>query len=202
MHVVKYLGIFIDDNLNWHEHISYLIKKISSLTGILYRINLFLPLQCKKNIYFALIHSILIYCIEIYANVRSSVLKPLIIKCNRLLRLLQSKPRRTSVIELYTTFGTLPVDKLFQYYTLKLIHKCIYDSSRLPNSINKLFMKSNTMHGHSTRNKDFLFIQSNISPYCIRFYGPAMWAKLPTYIQTDSSLTSFLRTYKGYLLQK
>ena len=48
VHVVKYLGIFIDENLNWHEHISYLIKKISSLTGILYRINLFLPLKCKK----------------------------------------------------------------------------------------------------------------------------------------------------------
>ena len=33
---VKYLGIWLDDNLNWSIHIENLIKKVRSLTGILY----------------------------------------------------------------------------------------------------------------------------------------------------------------------
>src|SRR3989442_9492515 len=199
VHVVKYLGIYIDDKLNWHEHISYLVKKISSLTGILYRVKLFLPLQCKKQIYFALINSLLIYCVEICANVNKSVLNPLIIKCNRLLRLMQSKPKRTPVIDLYSTFGTLPVDKLFQYYTLKLIHKCIYNNSVLPASISKWFIRNSSIHNHLTRHKDFLFIQSSSNRKSIVFYGPSMWTKLPPNLQADPSLISFLRSYKEYL---
>ena len=198
--VVKYLGIFIDENLYWHEHIAYLCKKVSSLTGILYRVKLFLPTRCKKDIYFALIHSILIYCIEIYANVSKSILHPLIVKCNRLLRLMQSKSRRTPVPELYSTFSTIPVDKQFQFYTIKIIHKFIYDSSKLPTSIANLFTRCSSVHGHSTRNKDFIFIPSDSNPNSIKFYGPSMWSKLPISLQSDSNLYSFSRTFKQYLL--
>ena len=34
---VKYLGLFIDDKLDWCKHIDYLIERVSSLTGALYR---------------------------------------------------------------------------------------------------------------------------------------------------------------------
>ncbi len=50
VHVVKYLGIYIDENLTWIDHISYLMKKISSLTGILYRVKSYLTIDCKKQI--------------------------------------------------------------------------------------------------------------------------------------------------------
>ena len=202
VNVVKYLGMFIDENLNWHEHISHLSKKVSSLTGMLYRVKSFLPYRCKKDIYFALIHSILIYCIEIYANVNKSILHPLIIKCNRLLRLLQSKPRRTPVTELYSSFSTLPVNKLFHLYTLKLMHKFIYFPSKLPASITKLFTRCCAVHEHRTRNKDFIFIQSNINPNSITFYGPSLWSKLPIAIQSDSNLNSFITNLKQYLLHQ
>ncbi len=200
VHVVKYLGIYIDENLTWLDHISYLMKKISSLTGILYRVKSYLPIDCKKQIYYALANSSLIYCIEIYANVNQSVLNPLIIKCNRLLRLLQSKPRRTPINELYAAFGTLPVDKLFQYYTLKLIHKCVYNSSSLPVTIAKCFVKANSIHSHGTRRSGFLYIHANSNPNSVVFYGPNMWNKLPLNFQNDPFLLSFLKACKDYLL--
>ena len=188
------------------DHISYLIKNVSSLTGILYRVKCYLPIDCKKQIYFALVNSIIIYCIEVYANVTQSILKPLIVKCNRLLRLLQAKPRRTPVLDLYSSFSTLPVDKLFQFYTLKLIHKCVYNSYNLPSSIVNYFIKTNTVHSHLTRRSGFLFIQSDSSPASIAFYGPVLWNKLlasstPSIaLQNDSILVSFLRACKDFLL--
>jgi hypothetical protein len=36
-HVVKFLGVFIDENLSWTEHITYICKKISKSVGIIYR---------------------------------------------------------------------------------------------------------------------------------------------------------------------
>lgn len=32
--VIKYLGVYLDEMLNWKDHVSYLTKKISSLIGI------------------------------------------------------------------------------------------------------------------------------------------------------------------------
>ena len=125
VHTVKYLGVMIDDKLGWSEHINYLISKVSSMTGILYPNKHYLPMNCKRSIYFALIYSVLIYCVEVYANVNKSTLKPLIIKCNRLLRLLQHKSRRTPLYDLYSTFDTLPIDLLFEYHTAKFIHRCL-----------------------------------------------------------------------------
>ena len=66
VHVIKYLGVFINEKLSWTEHINHLVSKVSRLSGILYRNKIFLPMNCKQNIYFALIHSNLTYCIEVY----------------------------------------------------------------------------------------------------------------------------------------
>ena len=87
-------------------------------------------------------------------------LNPLTVKCNRL-RLLQSKPWRTPLADLYAAFDTLHVSKLFRYYTLKLIHKCVYDSCSLPVVITKSFVKASMIHAHCRRHSDFLFIPSN-----------------------------------------
>ena len=132
VHCVKCLGVNIDDELNWSEHINFLVGKVSSMIGIMYRNKHYLPFNCKKNIYFDLIYSNLTYCIEVYANTNKSLLKPLITTCNRLLRLLQNKPRRTSLYVLYSTFNTLPIDLFFNYYTMKFIHRCLYDTSNMP----------------------------------------------------------------------
>ena len=196
VHSVKYLGVIIDDQLNWSEHINSLIGKVSSMTGILYRYGNFLPISCKRNIYFALIYSSIIYCIEVYANTTKALLNPLIIKCNRLLRLLQNKSRRTHIYDLYSTFNTLPVDLLFQYYTAKFIHRCLYNPSDMPKVVSNWFTRNSNQHPHNTRNKNNFFLQSNINPKSILFYGPSLWSKLSIELQNNPSLHSFLKHYK------
>ena len=46
--VVKYLGVLIDDKLDWTNHINSIINKLSSITGILARTSVHLPLKYKK----------------------------------------------------------------------------------------------------------------------------------------------------------
>ena len=191
--------MFIDDKLEWTDHINSVIKKVSSLSGILSRNKALLPMKCKKNIYFALIHSIIIYGIEAYGNVTKSKLNPLIIKCNRLLRLLQSKPRCTSLPELYSTFSVLPLDLLFQFHTLKFIHKCLYHSLHVPSIVRNWFLRGNMLHSHNTRHNDNFVLNSNCNPKSLLFLGPSLWAKLPYFLQSDSSCSSFAFGLKNYL---
>ena len=134
----KYLGVWLDEQLNWDIHIAQLLKKVNSLVGILYRKKYLLPTHCRKKIYFALVYSSLIYCIEVYGRAKKSVINPLFIKCN-LLRILQEKPRSYSVKELYKQYNTLPVNLLYKLFILKLMYRVVYCKDYLPEVIIKLF---------------------------------------------------------------
>ena len=47
--LVKYLGLWFDENLTWVHHIGTLTSKISSLIGIFYRKKYVIPPACKKT---------------------------------------------------------------------------------------------------------------------------------------------------------
>ena len=34
----KYLGVLMDNKLNWHDHIEYLITKLSQAAGVIYKL--------------------------------------------------------------------------------------------------------------------------------------------------------------------
>jgi len=57
----KYLGIFIDSNLSLENHIDYIYNKIIKFVGIFYKIRYKLNFEISKMIYYAFVHSHLIY---------------------------------------------------------------------------------------------------------------------------------------------
>jgi hypothetical protein len=197
--VTKFLGILVDENLTWSAHVSQLISKVSSLIGIMCRKRHLLPFPCRKNIYFSLIYSQLVYGVEIYANAQKSVLKPLIIKCNSLLRVLQFKPRRTAIRDLYTTFNTLPVDLLHNLYTMSLMYRCMYDPINVPRAIVNLFKSNRSISQHNTRSCNDFYLDGNLSRSSISYRGPSTWSKLPTSLKDRSSLGLFINSYKQML---
>ena len=67
--------------------------------------------------------------IEVNANTRSTHLSKLITSNNKILRILQNKPYRFTVKDLYIAYNTLPVPQLHIQQLLLLVHKCIYHKS-------------------------------------------------------------------------
>jgi hypothetical protein len=161
-----------------------------------------LPSSSRKTVFFALAHSSLTYCIEIYAKASKSVLNPLITKCNCLLRLLQNKPRMSKVVELYREYNTLPIHLLYKYYVLKLMHSLIYNRESLPFSLTNYFVSNNDVHSHSTRSSFQFNLQRSSCSSSIAFIGPSMWIKLPLSLKTCSSQFLFLKKYKSNLLEE
>ena len=74
----KFLGIIIDNNLKWNDHISYITNKISKSIGIFYKARKFLNKKTLRNMYFTFIYPYLIYCVEIWGNACNTYLDPLI----------------------------------------------------------------------------------------------------------------------------
>ena len=71
----KFLGVIIDDKLNWQPHIKSLVKKLSCCTGRLNRIIQFIPSCHHKNLYHTLFESYLSYGISVWGGIKPSKLK-------------------------------------------------------------------------------------------------------------------------------
>ena len=54
---VKYLGIQIDQHLNWNEHIKNIIPKLTRAIGILSKIRHYVPKFLLKTIYYSIFNS-------------------------------------------------------------------------------------------------------------------------------------------------
>ena len=59
---VRFLGVIVDEKLNWSAHIKTLKSKMSRYIGILCKIKKLLPIQAKMQIFQSLIQSHLSYC--------------------------------------------------------------------------------------------------------------------------------------------
>ena len=73
----KFLGVIIDENINWEAHIKSLSKKLASCTGSLNRITQFLPKQLHKELYITLFESYVAYGITVWGNASKARLNPI-----------------------------------------------------------------------------------------------------------------------------
>ena len=64
----KYLGVWIDHNFNWGQHIDHICTKVSQRLGILPRIRPFITLDTAKILYNALVLPILEYNCVVWGN--------------------------------------------------------------------------------------------------------------------------------------
>ena len=52
---VRYLGVILDNKLDWNKHISYLTGKLSSSAGILSKLKHFIPLKSLVMVYYSIV---------------------------------------------------------------------------------------------------------------------------------------------------
>lgn len=145
---VKYLGVIIDEKLTWKEHIKYVILKITKFCSIFYKLRYLVPITVLRKIYFSLVHSHLIYGIEVYAKTHAKYINPLVKINNRILRILQNKPLDTPTQILYTNFNTLPIPKLYELHILLLMHKYYYNKWKLPAVFYNYFLENCNIHSY------------------------------------------------------
>ena len=64
----KFLGVIVDQHLNWKDHISMIFQKNYKSCGIIYRIRNTLDIKSKRLIYNSLIHPYLTYCVNVCSS--------------------------------------------------------------------------------------------------------------------------------------
>ena len=97
---VKCLGVVIDDELKWHEHITNVRKKCFAGLAKLRRLKDVLPLTTKRWIYSAIILPHLDYCSVVWQECAAWLRMKVEQVQNYGMRLILSKPARTPSAEM------------------------------------------------------------------------------------------------------
>ena len=98
--IVKYLGLFIDQNLNWIPHVKSLSFHLARYTGLFYKLKLYTNMDTMKLLYHSLINSKLQYGIIVWGATFKTYLSEVNVRINRIIGALSSS-------NLYTPMSSL-----------------------------------------------------------------------------------------------
>lgn len=125
---IKYLGITIDENLNFKDHTKTLCGRIRKLIYIFKTLRHVTEPSVLKRIYFALCQSLISYCITSWGGSPKSTIKPIEVAQRAILKVCTFKPRLFPTSLLYEYCEVLTVRQLYLHKAVLMQHKkLIYD---------------------------------------------------------------------------
>ena len=151
----KFLGIIVDNKLQWKDHYEQLKAKINRSYSLLCKSKNLLNVHGMKVLYYAQIYSHLSYCIVLWGSMLS-------IELRRKLRTLQNKCVKLlnlnkSTNYSYKKYGILTLEHIIDLEQKKLGYKL--NHSDLPQNLEKLLLTNslgaplNKQHCYNTRKK-------------------------------------------------
>lgn len=120
---VKYLGIIVDENLNWNQHISSLSARLRKLIYIFKQLRNVAPKKLLLSTYKALGECLINYCICSWGGASKTVMIQLERAQRALLKVLMFLPYRHPTTDLYNRTGVLSVRKLYVDRVLRRFHR-------------------------------------------------------------------------------
>ena len=199
----KYLGLIIDHELSWKQHIGALCSSLIKYVGIFYKIRDCIPEDTRLHLYNAFVSSRISYGIEIYGMAKPPILRPLQIMQNRILKILTDKPRRYPTNILYCDLGMLKINEIHREKMFILLYK--YSCGKLPEIFRKVFNPNTHNVQRATRHNQ-LFTVSRFKTYNGRMllnnYGRDLWQPLPHFIKVSTSLYAYKLNIRKYLLSE
>lgn len=109
---IKFLGLVVDDQLRWCDHIHFLSTKLNKAYYAISRIKGSLNLKSLIDIYYGPFHSHLSYNILLWGN--SVSVERILISQKRILRLIFGLSSRTSCIRVFADRMIMTVASLYK----------------------------------------------------------------------------------------
>ena len=177
-HVTKCLGVFIDENLSWKQHIEILSSKISKSIGILYKSRNVLSKQCLNQLYFLFTHSYVNYANITWASTSKSKLERRYRCQKHAARVIYHKDRYKQASPLLNNMKALNIFKLNIFNILCFKYNC---KQNLNPPVFRNIFTHRTKTKYALRNEYSIqepLCRTNFSQYCISYRGPYLWNKL------------------------
>ena len=181
----RVLGIVVDNNLSWSDHVAHLCKRLSQKVFQLSRVKHFLNIHARKQFFHAHIQTIIDYASTLWDCASANVLKPLYRLHKRALKLVLLKSSTLTSND-YKSLDILPLKQKLEYNKAVLMHKVAKGDA--PPSIMKNFPINQSRHVHKITvplPRIDLFKSSFI------YSGGTYWNNLPLHLKEMKNQNSF-----------
>ena len=189
----KFLGVIIDNNLNWSAHIRYIQNKIAKGIGIITKARKVFDYETLLSLYNSLIYPYITYCIHAWGNAFPTHIKPIVLLQKKAVRIINGVPPRSPTEILFKESDILKIDEVFKYsmgiFMFKFYHH------KLPALFTKMFKNITDVHKHRTRSTSNLFMPTCTTTRMqksLRYCGPKIW----NYIVKHSDIKCSIGTFK------
>jgi hypothetical protein len=196
----KFLGVWIDNRLNWKHHILNTSNKLSKITGIFKKIRWKLGKNILAKLYYALAYPYFLYCNVIWAANYVSNLDKLSKIQKKLVRIISNSEFNAHTDPIFADLNILKFDKINRYTVAIFVFKAL--NFLLPDIFHSLFKFSSTVHSYPTKQSVNLYIsgyKTNLCKFSIKYHGPLTWNNIPIDIRHSLSLNIFKCKLKHYL---
>ena len=145
---VKYLGIILQEHLEWNIHINNLSNKLNRAIGLLSKIRHYVPKFLLRTIYYALFNSHLIYACQVWGQKETIVRKLLTIQ-NKALRIINFKPFDHPADPLYHSNKILKITDYIKLLNCMFVKDVL--SGNCLSNFEGTFKLATNIHQHRTR---------------------------------------------------
>ena len=195
----KFLGVILDSNLTWNDHLHKINTSVCKATGILWKLK---PMLTKKTLlilYNSFVLPHLNYCNIVWGNCSKIKIDSLFILQKKAIRISSHSAYLAHTDPLFKQLKTLKLQDIHTYQTALFMFK--HSKNLLP-FFQDTFIPNSNIHSYPTRHRNDFHLSNPkllLAHRSIRHHGPDIWNSLPDHIKSRTSVFSFKATIKKVL---
>ena len=196
----KFLGVLVDDHLNFKCHIDQLTQKLSKYVGLFFKLRHLLPQSTLLTLYKTLFEPHLYYCTIIWGNTHPSHLTKLESLQKKIIRAMSWSRANSPTRHLFAQFGLLRLKEIIYFQNACTLYQVTHG---LNNRLCELVPIIVPLHTYETRNKHHItgknrrLVSTSMGVVC---RGPQIWNELSDTLRKVPSFSSFKHKLKASLL--
>ena len=199
----KYLGVILDDKLNWDAQTKAIIKCLVKYASSFKIIKRFLPARCKQQLFYGYVYSKIQYAIEVYGHASKRNIKSIQTMQNRILKILFCKDWFTPTPDLHKELELLTVEDVFHLQVCQFVKQ--QKLGLLPNLFDDYFQENADVHDHYTRNSTSIHLirkRTKAGQKTIKYQGVKLFNALPDEILVANGIKSFRSKVKKHFISR
>ena len=196
----NFLGLYIDQNLSWNEHIKVCKSRLASALYAINKVKHLVPMRALLNIYNTLVYPHLSYGIILWGNTYQTYLNNIIISQKKIVRSMLNMGYTDHTHPLFFELKLLKFVDIYRLEVAKFMFS--YTHMALPEPLSNLFNYTTNVHDHQTRQSEAIranFFRTTTADKSALNTGPDIWNKLPDYIKTKRNIKSFAHGVRKYI---
>ena len=199
----KLLGIIVDSNLSWAQHIGKVVVKMGRGLSVIRRCSHFLPKNIMGNVIKTIVLAHLDYCSEVWSGAAMSHIKKLQIAQNKAARCLLRCSYRSNVKIMHNFLSWLSVKNRFTASLLNFTRKI--SVTKLPRVLYKCLSFSSDKHNYNTRHAmegrfTLPKVKTNRAKSTALYRAMSKWNTMPGHIIQENCKNRFKLLLKKHLL--